>query len=644
MKFLDQLSALSRIQIRILGCLVVTIVGIIDYLTGVTISFALFYLIPIVFVSWYDGKVSGMILSVVSAAFWFNTEVGTSWETPLFVPAWNAFNRFAVFASVVWVLNALRETHSLRYQAEIDKYTRIVEKAVEGVIALDSHGDVRYMNARASQLLGFSAPELHGRPFTRFVHEGSRRIVDARRMGEHALEMKPDEIQFIRKDGSSFWTLVTSSSPMNGKKEPDGMVMLVTDISERKQAEEELKRKYEQISAMQHLSSVLARSLYADQRLEDVMKTVLYATKFDAGAVYLLEEGRNELTIRYHSGFLGELVQRWPIGLGMVGRVCQTGTAQFLDDVEALSDDDPWIRASERIRALASIPLITKDAVVGVLNIISRKPRSFSDDEKSMLNTFGKQIGVALENARLYEAARAGGEAVRRLSIDLVQIQEEERKRFARELHDGLAQLLMTMRVNAELALTHLGEESTKAAQYLREVITQVGEAETEAKEISYDLRPAILDDFGLRAAIEVHVRKFETRTGISVDLHLPDTDLRFDSVIETTMYRIVQELLANVGKHSNASLVTIQLLARSNVLALAVADNGKGFNVKEQERVAHIDGRTHNGMRNMRERAESLKGMFRVESVPGRGTEFVIEIPCTLIAFGSGVKERAIV
>ena len=115
----------------------------------------------------------------------------------------------------------------------------------------------------------------------------------------------------------------------------------------------------------------------------------------------------------------------------------------------------------------------------------------------------------------------------------------------------------------------------------------------------------------------------------MAVDLHLPVSDVRFDSVIETTVYRIVQELLTNVAKHANATRVTIQVLVRGRILALTVADNGIGFNADKV--LIHTADGTHNGLHNMRERAESVRGMFHVESAPGKGTEFSIEIPCIL-------------
>jgi len=260
------------------------------------------------------------------------------------------------------------------------------------------------------------------------------------------------------------------------------------------------------------------------------------------------------------------------------------------------------------------------------LNIIRRTPFTFSPGEQLMLQTLGKQIGISLENSYLYEMARQREQEIRRLSVDLVQVQEEERRRFARELHDGLSQVLTTLKINTELALKNSGVDDEAAQKHLKEVISLASEAQTEAKQIAYDLRPAILDDFGLKAAINLHASNFERRTSIAVDLHMPPLDVRFGSLIETTIYRIVQELLTNVAKHSHATRVTIQMLLRGKVLALTVADNGQGFDVRRG--MGPYTDRPHYGLRNVRERVEFFGGVFRAESVPGEGTEIMIELP----------------
>jgi len=629
---LGRLSALSILQVRVISTILVLVVGYVDGLTGVTVSFTLMYVVPIVFVSWRDGPLFALGLCILSAGFMFFGEFG---HLPLAVVFWNSFSRLAILIGVPWTLNEIHEMQRTRLQLEVDKYTRVVETVIEGIIALDVSGRVTYANTRMARLLGYSVSEMIGMQHREFIRdENSRKLVEERWKSTNGLDPGPLEVQFVKKDGTDIWTLVNSSWSQDEHPEGRGRVLLVTDISGRKKAEDDLKRQYRQTSAVGHLSDVLARSVHLESRLEGALKTVLDVTGFEAGAIFMLDDQGKDLTAKYHMGVREDalqIIQRWPVGGGITGRVCQTGVAQFLDDALQSDQIDHRMREIEEIRAFAAIPLISKDAVLGVLSILRRSPMVFSNEDKSLLKIFGNQIGVALDNAKMYDAARASERQIRSLSIDLVRIQEEERRRFARELHDGLAQVLMTLRVNAELALNDLDSANVKVEKRLRELVAVAGEAESEAKQISYDLRPAILDDFGLKAAFEVLAKNFIRRTGIEVDLHLPESDVRFDSVIETTAYRIVQELLANAAKHSHASLVTIQLLLRRNLLALTVADNGTGFDPGET--AAFAGGRVHSGLRNMRERAESLKGMFRVESAPGRGAEFVIELPCSLAA-----------
>jgi PAS domain S-box-containing protein len=632
MNFIGKLSSLSRLQVRVMSVVMMVVVSYIDDVTGAAFSFTLFYMVPIVFASWFDGLRFAVILSVASACWIFHLEIP---GLPFAVVFWNTSSSLFLLIGVAWILNAIHEGHRIRIQHEVDRYVRIVETVIEGLIALDASGNVKYANSRIGNLLGYPVSEMIGMCYTEFIREEhSRMLIEQRRKRGDGQDVGPEEVQFVKKDGTTVWTLANSNTSRTVHPEDYSLVLLVTDISERKRAEDELKRQYRQISAVHDLSSALVRSVHLETRLEDALKTVLDMTGFDAGAILLLDEKRNELTMKYHTGFRGntvENIQQWPVGIGITGQVCRSGIPQFVDDAAKSDLIDPRIRELEGIRGFASVPLVSKDTVLGVVDILRRTPFVFSVEEQSLLRVFGSQIGVALDNAKLYDAARASEQHIRNLSIDLVRIQEEERKRFARELHDGLAQLLMTLRVNAELALKDLDATDVKMEKRLRELVALVGEAESEAKQISYDLRPAILDDFGLKAAIEVLAKQFMRRTGIEVDLHLPESDVRFESVLETTAYRIVQELLTNVAKHSQASLVTIQMLFRGNLLALTVADNGKGFHPGGT--IPFADGLVHSGLRNMRERAESMRGMFRVESAPGRGAEFAIEIPCSLAA-----------
>ncbi|MBI3195524.1 MAG: GAF domain-containing protein [Ignavibacteriae bacterium] len=618
---------ISRKYLLALGIFLTLFVGVASHFAGPNISLKLFYLLPIAFVTWYAGRTSGLFIVAVCLLIWqANLRLWNLHSLGLIL--WSSVERTLIFASVVFMLDYIRRHfHSRIHQAE-ERYTKIVESAIEGIIAVDKTNIIQFVNTPASALLGAAPTEILGKNISLFVRDESSRVQLMKRLDHPQLERRPFEIQMVTANASPRWALVDATPSVNNQTGNEECVLLLIDISNRKKTEEELQRRYEQISAMQRLSFGLAQSLHLDQRLQNALSVVLEVTTFDAGIIYLVDEVSNDLIIQFSHGlapaFLEE-VQHWKIGKGNTGKAAETGLPIFLDDAECDTLFDPKLRAMENIHGFATIPLVSKGRLLGVLSIIHRQPFVFSDELKLMLQTFGKQIGVALENATLYESAREREQELREMSHTMVRLQEDERKRFAREIHDGLSQVLTMLKINTELTLKSFDAEKEKALTYLQEVLTLANEAEAEAKHLANDLRPTILDDFGLKAAIKLHAANFERRTGITLDLHLPFYEARFDTMIETSLFRIVQELLANVAKHAKATKVTIQFLIRDGVLALIVADNGKGFLPHEQE--LHSEN-VHHGLRNMRERVEFFGGTLRVESAPHHGTEIMIEIP----------------
>ncbi len=627
-KILALLYRLSPPAVRVIGLVMLLCIGFVDYITTPFVSFLLLYTIPIAFISWFDNRISGIACAalIVMLATW---ESFMWWpDVPLFLHLWNAIGETVMFVAFAWSISFLRHSHEHRIKEAEDKYTRILETAIEGIIAIDVDGVIQFVNSRGAALLGCDKEELFGSNLLDLIVEEHSRSKIQTMLNTYPGSPSSLEIQFNRKDNSALWTLASISASTDSIWKSKELVLLLTDITALKKSEEQLRQRYHEISAMQRLSSGLAKSLHLGERLENAVKTVLEVTRFDAGGIYLLDQGERELTLQYHAGVSAEFAARtehWPAHRGITGHVARSGLPRFVENVR----DDPFfdqqLLAIEPVVALASIPLISKEKVLGVLNILHKKPYTFTEGEQMMLQTFGKQIGISIENAKLFETAREQAQQVRKLTLDIVEVQEEERRRFARELHDGLSQLLSTLKINIELAAKHYRSDPDAAEGYLQEVILLTDEAQTEAKQIAYDLRPAILDDFGLRAAIGLQASNFERRTRIVVECHFPTAEMRFDTLIETSIYRIVQELLTNTAKHAEATRVTIQLLVRGSVMALTVSDNGKGFDTTQW---LASDSRPHYGLRNIRERVEFLGGTFRPESVLGRGAEFMIELP----------------
>lgn len=217
--------------------------------------------------------------------------------------------------------------------------------------------------------------------------------------------------------------------------------------------------------------------------------------------------------------------------------------------------------------------------------------------------------GLALN---LYEQ-RAADAKLRAMAQKVVHSQEDERSRVARELHDGISQLLMSVKFAFESALLQVERGSADAAQTLRHGMALVQGVMRDVRRISHDLRPTLLDDLGLASALEQIAREFGERTGIVVDAQvavLPP----IPEAVATAVFRVAQEALGNVEKHAGAQHVNLQLSYGDAGLALRLHDDGAGFDVQATLRQA----RSGLGLTNMRERVEMLGGTFSLASSPG--------------------------
>lgn len=214
--------------------------------------------------------------------------------------------------------------------------------------------------------------------------------------------------------------------------------------------------------------------------------------------------------------------------------------------------------------------------------------------------------------------SRESSQALKALSERLLVVQEQERTRIAREIHDDLGQALTALKMDVVGVL----EQSASVAPPLRErVLETLDLLVGSVQRIASELRPSMLDDLGLVAAIESETRSFEERTGIECEVSLAE-DLSIDSTRASAIFRIIQEGLTNVARHSNASRVELRLRVRARELLLEIRDNGRGLSAQD------IGSSRSLGLIGMRERAALVGGSVRFEGVPGRGTIVSVRIP----------------
>jgi signal transduction histidine kinase len=294
------------------------------------------------------------------------------------------------------------------------------------------------------------------------------------------------------------------------------------------------------------------------------------------------------------------------------GRVLERKRSERVDSVL----DDPEVdRDTSRLLAARSglwVPLIAHERTIGIIACHDKlgSDARFSDDDLRLAETFAARAAIAVDLSE-----RVTRDSLRRV----VDAQEVERRRLARELHDETGQALTSILLGLRSVEETLdGEDSRAAAKGLRELVVATLQ---DVRRLAVELRPKALDDFGLAPALERLTQTFAEQTGIAVDLEAALPGERLAAEIETALYRIVQESLTNVVKHARASNVSILVRRRGDVVAAVIEDDGRGFDPGGVRDEAF-------GLLGMRERVALLDGRLDVESRDGGGTTIAVEVP----------------
>jgi PAS domain S-box-containing protein len=235
-----------------------------------------------------------------------------------------------------------------------------------------------------------------------------------------------------------------------------------------------------------------------------------------------------------------------------------------------------------------------------------------------------ERYGVVMDVTERKEAEaelRRSFDQLRALTARVQDAREEERKRVAREIHDELGQALTAIKIDLS-SLAHEFPPDVPQVEKIESIANVVDETIKSIRRISTELRPGILDDLGLIAAVEWAAEEFEARTGTRCRLDLPENDSAIDADRATAVFRILQETLTNVARHANATSVDVRLVKESGNAILEVRDNGRGVTEEQLSAPGSL------GIRGMRERALLLEGEFAIQGVPGQGTTVWMRIP----------------
>ena len=291
---------------------------------------------------------------------------------------------------------------------------------------------------------------------------------------------------------------------------------------------------------------------------------------------------------------------------GVTGWVAHTGQVALVPDVSK----DPryvWMQGS-KTRSELTVPITVKGRMIGVLDAQSEQPNGFDQTDVEMLQAMANQAGIAIENVRLHEQAK---------HVAVL----EERQRLARELHDSVTQSLYGLNLYAEAAMGHIAlGQLDQVRGYLNDIQKTAQESLAEMRLLIYELRPPILEQEGLVAALQSRLYSVENRAEMKSSLRT-NLEKRLPPLVEDGLYRIAHEALNNTLKHARANNVEISLLQEPQAVTMEISDNGVGFDPTTACREGCL------GIISMRERAMENGWQFRVESSPGEGTRIRVEV-----------------
>lgn len=410
------------------------------------------------------------------------------------------------------------------------------------------------------------------------------------------------------------------------------VIELRKDVTAERELETQIVRRHHQLLALSQISSALSGFHDLDTTLSNALDSVLELINGDIGGILLVDANTKSLHYHVYRGLSTNYAEtiRISLGEGIAGTVAETGEPVILEDIsKEKRTANPDLVTSKGLRGFVSIPLKSKDRVVGVMNIASHMAGRFSVDEMSLLSSIGDYLGSTIEQARLHERLARLGERYRTLLRFSLTAQEEERKRIARELHDDTSQAITSMTLSLQAIITLAEMKGIGDKEFLnmvKETHAFAVHAGYEVVRIMKELRPTLLDELGMAAAIHRYAKDTLEPLNINVSAEFIGTEGRFPSEVEITLFRVAQGLIGNIMEHSAANNVSIKLECDENQCELFIEDDGKGFDVSKLTRV-ESSGRGA-GLFTMRERLHLAGGEGYVQSEPGKGTKGIARLP----------------
>lgn len=312
-------------------------------------------------------------------------------------------------------------------------------------------------------------------------------------------------------------------------------------------------------------------------------------------------------------------------GVGLPGRVWKSGKPEWIKDVSVVPEQlflRTGIAGKCSLKAGFGVPIARKDNVLAVLAFFLHKPKEKDSDMVELVSAVATQLGALIQRKKMEEELALSRIKLRNLSLSLQRGMETERKTLARRIHDELGQSLSALKMDLSWIKKQLNKDQKNLFQEIDRTLGLIQTTIRSVQNISAELRPALLDNMGLTAAINWHVKNFEERKGIKCRIVSDPEEVALDPDSSTALFRIFQEALTNTVRHSGATKVLVNVKKVRGRVTIEVIDNGRGIGPARLTDPGSI------GIIGMRERAESFGGILSISSEPGKGTTVKVSVP----------------
>lgn len=461
--------------------------------------------------------------------------------------------------------------------ASENRYHSLVEQAGDAIALFDNTGKVLEVNDRALELLGYSREELMEMylPDILTKEEIVTNPVQYNLLQKGVSTIKQRNMR--RKDGSIVITEV------NSKILPDGRFLsMVRDLTDRIEAQKQIEKEKE-------LSDNIIDSLPGIFYLFDSTgKMMRWNRQFEVVTGYTAKEIAAMHPTQFFEGDEVSYIEE---------RITKVFT-------EGVSDAEADFVAKDKSRKRFYFKAILVD----------------SEGNPCLLGT-----GIDISDRKKAEKELSDSyEAIRKLTSHLQNVREEDRAHIAREIHDELGQQLTVLKMDVSWINKKIATTDETIKEKMKDLLAMLDQTVRTVRRISSELRPSLLDDLGLIAAMEWQLQEFKKRSDIKTSFTAPENEIKLPDMVKTGLFRIFQESLTNVVRHSNAKKMVISLEYKNNDFILSIADDGKGF---DKDKIA--DKRTL-GILGMKERTSMIGGKYEITSEPGKGTVVVVTVPLT--------------